>query len=82
MSGSVESAVREFARGRLGDGAADLSPDASLLTSGLIDSVGIVELVSFLEGRFGIRIDDEDLVPEHFDSIAAIERFIDAKRSA
>ena len=53
--------------------------DTSLLESGLIDSTGVLELVEFLESRFGIAVDDADLVPENLDSIDRICRFLSRK---
>ena len=49
-----------------------LGLDAPLLTSGLLDSMGIVRLATWLERELGIEIPDADLAPEHFDSLAAI----------
>ena len=51
----------------------------SLLQLGIIDSTGVLELVAFLEQRFGIKVDDEELVPANLDSIRDLVRFIDAK---
>lgn len=51
-----------------------------LLRTGILDSLGILEVVSFIEQEFGITVADEDLVPESFESIATIARFVDGKR--
>ncbi len=55
------------------------SPDTDLLESGLLDSVGMVELLVRLEQRFGVRVEIENLEIEQFRSVAAIARFILAK---
>lgn len=55
--------------------------DDDLLTSGTLDSVGVLDLVSRLEENLGIHILDEELVPENFRSIAAIATFVQAKRT-
>jgi acyl carrier protein len=52
------------------------------LCDGVLDSIGLTELVSFIEERFGVRIEDGDLTADNFRSIAAIERLIDARRSS
>lgn len=65
----------------LGDGD-DLISSQSLLDAGVIDSTGVLELVSFLERTYQIRIDDEDLVPENLDSIASIAQFVQRKLAA
>ena len=57
-----------------------LANDDSLLEKGIIDSTGIIDLVSFIEERYRIKIDDEELLPENFDSLRAISEFIENKR--
>ena len=51
----------------------------SFLEMGIIDSTGVLELVAFLETRFGIKIEDEELVPENLDSIDNLVRFVASK---
>jgi acyl carrier protein len=58
-----------------------MSESDSLLEKGVIDSVAMVELVSFIEEKFEIRIHDEELMPENFDSLGAIATFITSKRN-
>jgi acyl carrier protein len=48
--------------------------------SGVVDSTGVIELVAFLEETFGIEVADEDLIPEHLDTIANIAAFVHSKR--
>ena len=78
----AEPRVRTYVETTFGRGGAAIGPDTSLLDSGLIDSTGILELVSFLESEFGIVVADEEVVPEHFESVRAIAAFVDAKRPA
>ena len=54
----------------------ELNQDLSLLDSGIVDSLGILDLVGFIEDQFGVEAQDDDLVPENFDSIAALTRFV------
>jgi len=56
-----------------------LRGDTSFLKSGIIDSTGILELVGFLESHFGIRVEDEELVPENLDSLTTISSYLDRK---
>jgi len=65
-----------------GDTAPLASDDMSLLDNGIIDSTGVMELVAFLEGDFGLAIADEDLVPENLDSIDNLVAFIARKQAA
>lgn len=59
-----------------------LSSNDSFLQLGVIDSTGVLELVSYLEERYGIGIAVEELVPENLDSIANLVRFIGEKQKA
>ncbi|HET9988038.1 MAG TPA: acyl carrier protein [Kofleriaceae bacterium] len=63
-----------------GDAAAAPAPDQPLVQSGLVDSTGILEIVAFLETRFGVHAADEELAAENFGTIAAIAKFVVAKR--
>jgi acyl carrier protein len=60
----------------------DYGDDDSLLENGIIDSTGVLELITHLEGTYDIRLEDDELVPENLDSIANLTRFIHAKREA
>ncbi len=53
--------------------------DASFLDQGIIDSLGFMELVAFVEKECGIQIRPQDLVPENFDSVNKLNRYIDSK---
>jgi len=53
--------------------------DDSLLNNGLIDSLGILEVVAFMEKEFGITVSDEDLLPENFGSVGSLINFIQQK---
>lgn len=55
--------------------------NASFLESGAIDSTGILELVTFLEETYQIRVEDEELVPENLGSIDAVTRYLTRKRN-
>ena len=58
---------------------ASVGDDESLLDAGLIDSTGVLELVAYLEGEFGIQMADADIVPDNLDSIAKITGFVEGK---
>jgi len=59
-----------------GDESAAPRPDQSLVQSGLVDSTGVLELAAFLESKFGVKTDDDDLIAENFDTIGSIARFV------
>lgn len=58
-----------------------LKEDTSFLESGIIDSTGVLELVTFLEEKFRIKIEDDELVPENLDCIANVVSFLGKKLS-
>lgn len=59
-----------------------LANDVSLLGQGLMDSTGVLELISFLEGQFGISLADEEMIPENLDSVDRICAFVERKQAA
>ncbi len=76
----VKQIIREFiVENFLFGDDGQLKEDTSFLESGMIDSTGILELVSFLEERFGIKIEDEELVPEHLDSLFNVANYVKKK---
>lgn len=76
----VEFQIKEFILSNFLFQAKDIDGDQSLIDAGIIDSTGVVELVAYLEDRFGIRVGDDELVPENLDSISRIAAFVSAKK--
>jgi len=78
---SVSAEVEQFILSELtqGRGITEIDPNENLLSKGIIDSHGVMELVGFLEERFGITVADEDLSPENFESVASIDGFVARK---
>ncbi len=72
--------VREFVINNFlfGDGS-NLQDDTSFLDSGTIDSTGMLELITFLEQTFGIKIDPEEMLPDNLDSINRVVTFLEKK---
>ena len=62
-----------------GQAPAGLDEGASFLDSGIIDSTGVMELVGFLEDRFGITVEDSELTPENLDSIGRVSAYLARK---
>lgn len=58
------------------------SDDDSLIDNRIIDSLGILELVTFIEEAFAISINDDDIVPENFDSINKLAEYISHRTGA
>ena len=65
----------------LGD-AGDLDEAQSLSEAGVVDSTGVVELAMFVEEAFNIKVNDEDFIPDNFDSIQKIAAFVERKSAA
>ncbi len=56
-----------------------LDNNQSFLESGIIDSTGMLELVSFIEEKYDIKIEDEELIPDNLDSVNNVSQFINKK---
>jgi len=61
--------------------AATLDVDASFIDNHVLDSTGFMELVAFIEEKYGIQTADEELVPENFESLANVEKYVQRKQS-
>jgi acyl carrier protein len=81
MDRDARAAIREFVLDRLAptSGRVEVGDEEDLIDSGIVDSLGIFQLVAFLEERFGIAIGDEEITPENFGSLMAIERLVAAR---
>ena len=83
-SASIEEPIREFiARNLLfsGEGFPN-SDDASLLEEGIIDSLGIMELVEFAQKTFEVVISQHEVIPDNFDSVTKLAAFVCSKLQA
>jgi acyl carrier protein len=79
---SIKDQIREFVReAAQRKGVTDVTDSQSLIQSGVIDSLGIFRLVSFLEENCKVRIADEEIVGENFETVDDIERFVTTKLS-
>jgi acyl carrier protein len=74
----ISRAVRDFLQEHylFGYGEEACSDDASLMEHGVLDSLGILELITFIESEFGVQVADDEILPENLDSIDAISRFV------
>jgi acyl carrier protein len=70
-----EFIVNNFLYGEGGE----LSHKTSFMTEGIIDSTGILELITFLEMTYQIKIADDEIVPGNMDSLESIEKFLCTK---
>lgn len=80
---SIEQEIREFiVENFLFGEEAGLQEESSFLKEGIVDSTGIMQLVSFLQEQYGLVVEDEELIPENLDSIKRVAAFIRTKRGA
>jgi acyl carrier protein len=56
-----------------------LQDDVSFLENGVVDSTGVLELVLFVEDTFGIPVQDEEIVPENFDSVNRLAQYVETQ---
>lgn len=63
----------------MGGRGEEIRDDSSFLDIGVLDSTGVIELVSFLEKTFTIKVLDEEMVPENLDTLTNIERYVNSK---
>jgi len=84
MSQTAESRIRSFivTTFLFGEGGDDIADDDSLLEKGIIDSTGVLELVSFLSESDGIEVEDDELIRDNFDSIQKLAAYVARKQSA
>ena len=71
--------VNNFLMGRK---ANDLADDTPFLARGILDSTGFLELIGFLEERFGITVEDDEMIPENLNSLNAIEAYVGRKTAS
>ena len=78
---SVRHRVRQFITGHFSHARTRaLADDDPLLESGIVDSLGVLDIVSFIESDLGVIVADEELVRENFGSIERIAAYIEAKQ--
>lgn len=78
---TTKEQVREFVIEHFlfGQGA-NFQDGASFLEQGIMDSTGVLELVAFLDERFGVKVADDELLPENLDSVDLICAYLERKR--
>lgn len=74
----VQKALRSYVVANFLFGRDDpsLGSEDSLMERGVVDSTGVLELIQYLESAYGVRVEDEELVPDNLDSIGNLTRFV------
>ena len=79
---SIQNELRQYIGTELGRDMSGLGDGESLLEAGVIDSMGVLELVSFIEKNYGIAVLEDEMMPENFDTVDAMAAFIERRRGA
>jgi acyl carrier protein len=75
----IESEIRTYLVDHFLSGRVEALPTDGSLLGSVIDSTGLLELVTYLQGHFGITVEDEDVVPENFGSVQQVASYVEGK---
>jgi acyl carrier protein len=77
----IEPRIRDYVARNLlfSDDGFGYDDDASFLQEGIVDSVGVLELVLFVEETFGVEVNDQEIIPDNFDSVDKLASYIRSK---
>ena len=84
MTDALRSSIRDFLLENylFTTDTAAIGVDDSLLGRGIVDSTGMLEVIFFIEDKLGVKVKDEEMIPDNLDSINKIARFVEARRKA
>jgi len=74
----IRSAVRVFLKDKAPKGVGFTDSD-NLLMKGVIDSLRMLDMINFLESQYRLKVDEDELMPENFESVSAITRFVEER---
>ncbi len=81
MSDEIGAKLKDYLKKEiLHDESYPMADDEPLISSGLIDSFSLVDIALFVEETFGVRIDDNELTADNFDTVAELVKHIEANR--
>ena len=80
----IETRIREFVATSFGFRGATVQMDSQLdlLEQGILDSTAVLEVVAFVEDELGVKVADDEMIPENFATIGRIAAFVDRKSGA
>lgn len=78
---TLKTQVRQYVMDNflMGSAPPALGDDESFMGSHVVDSVGVLELIAFLEQTFGIKVEDDEMVPDNLDSLNGVGRYLERK---
>jgi acyl carrier protein len=65
----------------IGDDKTKVNDATQLIEEGIVDSMGLMQIVAFIEERTGLRVSDDDVTPDNFETVAAIGALVDRLQS-
>jgi acyl carrier protein len=83
MNGNVQEQIRRYVAENFlfSSNGFHLDNDESFLESGVVDSLGVLELVTFVEETFRVRVLEDEIVPHNFDSVNRLAAYVAQKRA-
>ena len=75
----IRRQIRDYLVANMLFGIGDVQDDTSLLGESILDSMGVLEMVLFIEETFHVQVSDDEVLPTHFDSINSLTTFITNK---
>jgi acyl carrier protein len=80
---TIERTIRQFVIDNFffGEENQEFHNENSLIEKGVIDSMGMLGLISFVQETYGIKVEDQELVPENWDSVSRIASFVQSKNN-
>ena len=80
-SAAILAEIRTFVANWFREGRVEgLLDDTPMVTSGIVDSAGVLEVVEFLEGRFGVRLSDQDVSLRNCNTLRALTALVEARQ--
>lgn len=78
---NIEATLERFIIDELmmGNGQTKVDPDQSLVSSGVLDSLALLRLISFIEDQFGVTIEDDEVIPDNFQTINVMKALVEEK---
>ena len=78
----VQRDIRQFIQSELKRDVGAVGEADSLLEAGILDSLGVLRVVGFIEQQYGIAVTDDEMMPENFETLAAIAAFVERRLGA
>jgi acyl carrier protein len=78
---TIEDQLKDYIAKNLlfSDNGFNYEDDASFLEEGIVDSIGVMELIAFVEETFGVKVEDHEVTPDNFDSVNKLAAFLRSK---